>query len=65
MKVIDAKVVAVYLVTTDEEDFDEYIRFAPDNWMVTMGCSDEPASSSREERIEAAFQEYLKSNHLK
>ena len=46
------------LVETDEEEFSDYIRYSPQDWMVTMGMSEETVSYS--EKLEEAFQTYIK-----
>lgn len=58
MKIKNVSEEIVYLVETDESDLNQYIRYGPDSWMVTMGCSDEVVNDC--EKLEAAFEEYIK-----
>lgn len=32
----------IYYVTTDDEDYNEYIRYSSSSWMVRIGESEEP-----------------------
>lgn len=47
-------------VTTDENEFNEYIRYGADCWYVQMGESDEPVYECRE--LERLYQEHVKSS---
>jgi hypothetical protein len=61
MKITKAHEIKGHHVETDEYDFNQYTRYGPYSWFVTMGESDEPVYDCVE--IEALFQEYLKSDN--
>lgn len=44
----------IYYVTTDEKEYNEYIRYSSNNWMVKIGESEEPLYDCEE--LEAEFQ---------
>lgn len=44
----------IYYVTTDEEDYNEYIRYSASSWMVRIGESEEPMYDCDE--LEEEFQ---------
>ncbi len=44
----------VFLVTTDEDVYNEYTRYSATNWTVRMGESDEPVYDCKE--LEDLFQ---------
>ena len=44
----------IYYVTTDDEDYNEYIRYSSSSWMVRIGESEEPIYDCDE--LEKAFQ---------
>lgn len=49
-------------ITTDEEEYNEYVRYSADNWYVWMGESLEPQYSCDEQ--EKAYQEYLREKDI-
>lgn len=62
MKIIKTHKIKVYLVKTDDCEYNQYTRYGPNNWFVTMGMSDEFVSNCDE--IESLFQEYIKTNNI-
>ena len=44
----------IYYVTTDDEDYNEYIRYSSSSWMVRIGESEEPIYDCDE--LEKEFQ---------
>ena len=60
MKIIEAVPMTVYIIKTDREEFNQYIRYDSDTWFMTMGESDEPMYDDCKE-IEKLFQEFIKS----
>lgn len=44
----------IYYVTTDDEDYNEYIRYSSSSWMVRIGESEEPIYDCDE--LEKKFQ---------
>lgn len=44
----------IYYVTTDDEDYNEYIRYSSSRWMVIIGESEEPVYDCDE--LEEEFQ---------
>lgn len=58
MKVLVAQAVTSIYIETDEDEYNEYTRHSPENWMNTMGMSEETVSYT--EKLEEAFQAYIK-----
>lgn len=58
MRIVSIKPIKAHRVTTDEPDYHEYTRYAPDSWTVTMGESDESVYDCAE--LEKEFQKFLK-----
>lgn len=63
MKIEDITESVEISITTDEEEYNEYVRYSADNWYVWMGESLEPHYSCEEQ--EKAYQEYLNNNNIK
>lgn len=47
----------IYYVTTDEKEYNEYIRYSAGSWMVRIGESEEPQYDCEE--LEAEFQRMM------
>ena len=58
MKIIEVTPIQGVRVTTDEVEFNEYIRYGADCWYVLTGESDEPVYECRE--LERLYQEHVK-----
>ena len=58
MKIKDVTKSTVYYVTTDEDEFYEYVRHSAIGWGVVMGESEEPVYDCEE--LEDLFQASLK-----
>ena len=58
MKIKDVTESVELSITTDEEDYNEYVRYSADKWYVWMGESLEPCYGCEEQ--EKVYQEYLK-----
>lgn len=61
MRITEAHKIKGHHVETDETDYNQYTRYGPDCWFVTMGESDEPVYDCEE--IEALFQAYIQSDN--
>jgi len=60
MKITNVEPISGVRVTTDQPEFNEYTRYGPDCWYVTMGESDEPVYDCRE--LERLYQERVTSS---
>ena len=47
----------IYYITTDEKEYNEYIRYSASSWMVRIGESEEPQYDCEE--LEAEFQRMM------
>lgn len=60
MQIKNVEEATVFFVQTDEPYPNQYTRYDPYNWTVSIGESDEPVYDCQE--LEDLFQQYLKSN---
>lgn len=60
MKIEDVSPVVGERVTTDENEFNEYTRYAAECWYVQIGEIDKPVYECRE--LERLYQEYKRKN---
>jgi len=58
MKIEEIKESTIHYITTDEEDYYQYIRHSATNWEVTMGESRESVYPCDD--LEVMFQKMLK-----